>query len=145
MILVLVIAFLVTLILVVSISSFVTKTIFNKKEEKEERKYDIESLEENGALSAEIKEANKEQKKQDAKPQETNKFVINQPEIKPQPIINNNIPEAPAPAPSESPVGTTPNENPKEETASTEPQAIDPFNLNDNNQTTNNTETEVFK
>lgn len=143
MILVLVIAFLVTLILVVSISSFVTKTIFNKKEEKEERKYDIESLEENGALSAEIKEANKEQKKQAAKPQETNKFVINQPEIKPQPIINNNIPEAPAP--SESPAGTTPNENTKEETASTEPQAIDPFNLNDNNQTTNNTETEVFK
>lgn len=145
MILVLVIAFLVTLILVVSISSFVTKTIFNKKEEKEERKYDIESLEENGALSAEIKEANKEQKKQAAKPQETNKFVINQPEIKPQPIINNNIPEAPAPEPSESPVGTTPNENTKEEIASTEPQAIDPFNLNDNNQTTNNTETEVFK
>lgn len=145
MILVLVIAFLVTLILVVSITSFVTKTIFNKKEEKEERKYDIESLEENGALSAEIKEANKEQKKQASKPQETNKFVINQPEIKSQPIINNNIPESPAPEPSESPVGTTPNENPKKEIASTEPQAIDPFNLNDNNQTTNNTETEVFK
>ena len=144
MILVLVIAFLVTLILVVSISSFVTKTIFNKKEEKEERKYDIESLEENGALSAEIKEANKEQKKQASKPQGTNKFVINQPEIKPQPIINNNIPESSAPEPSESPVGTTPNENTKEETASTEPQTIDPFNLN-NNQTTNNTETEVFK
>ena len=136
MILILAIAFLSILILTVSISSFISKTVFNKKEEKEESKYDIESLEENASLSSEIKAANKEEKKVKEVPQNNNKFVMEQKEVQPQTIISNQSPEteaAPSPmiAPTKEQV-ETPVPNP-----STAPQAepkqdvpIDPFNLN---------------
>ena len=127
MILVIVIVALVTLIVVVSLTTLITNIIFNKKDTKEEERYSIDSLTENASLSQEIKAANKAAKKQSAPAKEDNKFVISQPEVAPQPIINNNEPEEPK----------------KEETP------IDPFNLNTETKSTENNnsqeEIEVFK
>lgn len=145
MILVLVIAFLAILILTVSISSFITKKAFNKKEETEESKYDIASMEVNTDLSSEIKAANKEVKKAESTPQNNNKFVVEQNVVEPQTIINNMpethpestpAPEVQSPANTElSTSATTPSAQTTQ--AVEQPQSatdapIDPFNLNGN-------------
>lgn len=138
MILILAIAFLSILILTVSISSFISKMVFNKKEEKEESKYDIESLEENASLSAEIKAANKEEKKAKEVPQSNNKFVVPENSMQPETIINNQTPQEPALAPAPAPAPTSlvePTQVQQERAATTPTEAkqdapIDPFNLN---------------
>ena len=128
LILVIVIAVSVTVIVVVSLTTLITNSIFNKKETEEERKYSVDSLVENASLSQEIKAANKEVKKQQAQPQESNKFVINEPAPAPQPIINNKE-VTPSAQETSNAQETKPAEAP-----------IDPFNLNSS---ANNSEEEI--
>ena len=136
MILILAIAFLSILILTVSISSFISKKVFNKKEAKEESKYDIESLEENTSLSAEIKAANKEEKKAKEVPQSNNKFVVPDNSVQPETIISNQTPQEPAPAPNPAPTPVVEPAQVQQAGAATAPTEakqdapIDPFNLN---------------
>lgn len=119
LLLVIIIAVLVTVIVVVALTSFITNSIFNKKEVKEERKFDINSLVVNDSLSQEIKEANKQEKKaleavQAAQAAPTNKFITNDP-----PAIE----------------------------AQKSQNIIDPFNVNNTpeNKSTGEEQTEVFK